>query len=92
MAPSERPLEIAIIGAGLAGVTLALALTRNNPNLHLTIFESRRKFSEISNGVGCKLDVLFTFDFTPPSFSLPLLNTIYPPKLTFFLIFPSLST
>ncbi|CAG8960431.1 hypothetical protein HYFRA_00008150 [Hymenoscyphus fraxineus] len=49
---SERPLEIAIVGAGLAGVTLALGLTRNNPNLNLTVFESRRKFSEISNGVG----------------------------------------
>jgi salicylate hydroxylase len=49
---SPPPLRIAIIGAGIAGVTLAIALSEHNPNLSLTIYESRRKFSEISAGVG----------------------------------------
>lgn len=45
-------MSIAIIGAGIAGVTLAIALSEHNPNLSLTIYESRREFSEISAGVG----------------------------------------
>ncbi|KAG9234645.1 putative salicylate hydroxylase [Amylocarpus encephaloides] len=52
MSPSPPPIQIAIIGAGIAGVTLALALTEKNPALQLTIFESRLRFSEISAGVG----------------------------------------
>ncbi|KAH8744036.1 putative salicylate hydroxylase [Hyaloscypha finlandica] len=51
--PSSPPsLSIAIIGAGIAGVTLAIALSEHNPNLSLTIYESRREFSEVSAGVG----------------------------------------
>ncbi|KAH6672543.1 hypothetical protein B0J14DRAFT_483028 [Halenospora varia] len=46
------PITIAIIGAGIAGITLAIALSEHNPNLQLTIYESRLRFSEISAGVG----------------------------------------
>ncbi|KAF4627490.1 hypothetical protein G7Y89_g10665 [Cudoniella acicularis] len=49
---SQSPISIAIIGAGIAGITLAIALSEHNPNLHLTIYESRLRFSEISAGVG----------------------------------------
>jgi salicylate hydroxylase len=49
---SPPPLSIAIIGAGIAGVTLAIALSEHNPNLSLTIYESRPEFSEVSAGVG----------------------------------------
>lgn len=49
---SSKPISIAIIGAGMAGVTLAIALSELNPNIRLTIFESRLRFSEISAGVG----------------------------------------
>lgn len=49
---STPPLRIAIIGAGIAGITLAIALSEHNPNLALTIYESRPEFSEISAGVG----------------------------------------
>ena len=49
---SPPPLSIAIIGAGIAGVTLAIALSEHNPSLSLTIYESRREFSEVSAGVG----------------------------------------
>lgn len=46
------PLSIAIIGAGIAGITLAIALSERNPFISLTIYESRPSFSEISAGVG----------------------------------------
>lgn len=43
---------VAIIGAGIAGITLAIALSKQNPSLKLTIYESRHEFSQISAGVG----------------------------------------
>jgi salicylate hydroxylase len=46
------PLSIAIIGAGIASITLAIALSEHNPSISLTIFESRPSFNEISAGVG----------------------------------------
>ena len=52
MGSSTPPLSIAIIGAGIAGITLAIALSEHNPSLCLTIYESRPEFSEISAGVG----------------------------------------
>jgi salicylate hydroxylase len=48
----ERPISIAIIGAGIAGVTLAIALSKLNPGLKAAIFESRAIFSEIGAGLG----------------------------------------
>jgi salicylate hydroxylase len=52
MTSPTPPLSIAIIGAGIAGITLAIALSEQNPTLALTIYESRPAFSEISAGVG----------------------------------------
>ncbi|KAH8646570.1 putative salicylate hydroxylase [Tricladium varicosporioides] len=49
------PISIAIIGAGIAGITLAIALSEHNPSLQLTIYESRLRFSEISAGFLAKL-------------------------------------
>ncbi|KAH8807938.1 mannitol 1-phosphate dehydrogenase [Xylogone sp. PMI_703] len=49
---SPDPLKIAVIGAGIAGVVLAIALSEHNPSLSLTIYESRPGFSEISAGIG----------------------------------------
>jgi hypothetical protein len=52
MGSSPLPLSIAIIGAEIAGITLAITLSERNPSLSLTIYESRPEFSEISAGVG----------------------------------------
>lgn len=52
MDSSSPPPSIAIIGAGIAGITLAIALSEHNPSFCLTIYESRPEFSEISAGVG----------------------------------------
>jgi salicylate hydroxylase len=52
MSSAMPPLSIAIIGAGIAGITFAIALSEHNPTLAITIYESRPAFSEISAGVG----------------------------------------
>lgn len=52
MSSFTPPISVAIIGAGIAGMTMAIALSKYNPNLKVTIFESRAAFSEIGAGVG----------------------------------------
>lgn len=45
----ERPFNVAIIGGGLGGISLAIALkTRNIP---FTIYEARGSFTEIGAGI-----------------------------------------
>lgn len=44
--------KIAIIGAGIAGVVLSIALAKQNPALRVTIFEKRPAISELGVGVG----------------------------------------
>jgi salicylate hydroxylase len=52
MEPTKPPpIRMAIIGAGIAGLTLANALKTKNPSINLTIYESRLRFSEISAAV-----------------------------------------
>ncbi|TVY36419.1 6-methylsalicylic acid decarboxylase [Lachnellula occidentalis] len=63
---TDPPLSIAIIGAGIAGVTLAIALSGHNPNIHITIFESRLRFSEISAGVGLGPNAVKAMDLISP--------------------------
>lgn len=54
MSPSASVFspDIAIIGAGIAGVTLSIAISKQNPLLKLTIYEQRPEFSEVGAGVG----------------------------------------
>lgn len=44
--------KIAIIGAGIAGVALSIALARQNPALQVIIYERRSHISEVGVGVG----------------------------------------
>lgn len=67
----NEPISIAIIGAGIAGITLAIALSRHNPNLHVTIYESRPGFSEIGAGVGMLILYISSL--------FPLIHDLYPP-------------
>lgn len=46
------PIRIAIIGAGIGGQTLAIALSKHNPSLQITIYEMRPAFTELGAGVG----------------------------------------
>lgn len=44
--------EIAIIGAGLVGLALSIALERQNPALKITIYEQKPSISELGVGIG----------------------------------------
>ncbi|KAI2617784.1 mannitol 1-phosphate dehydrogenase [Hypoxylon sp. NC1633] len=47
---NPKPFDIAIIGGGISGLTLAIALLQEN--VPVTIYESAHKFGEIGAGVG----------------------------------------
>jgi salicylate hydroxylase len=46
-----KPLHIAIIGGGIGGVVLGIALSKY-PHIRFTIYESRAAFGEIGAGIG----------------------------------------
>ncbi|KAK4161385.1 salicylate hydroxylase [Cladorrhinum sp. PSN259] len=48
--PKDEPLNVAIIGAGIAGITLALGLLRRK--IPFTIYERAPSFREIGAGIG----------------------------------------
>lgn len=48
--PDKSSLDVAIVGGGITGMTLALGLLRRN--LHPTIYERARGFQEIGAGIG----------------------------------------
>jgi salicylate hydroxylase len=47
---TKKPLDIAIVGGGISGLTLAIALSE--ANIPVTIYEGARHFGEIGAGVG----------------------------------------
>lgn len=55
MSPSAydpEALSVAIIGAGIAGVCMSIALATRNPKLHITVYEKRPCITELGVGVG----------------------------------------
>jgi salicylate hydroxylase len=50
--PPSKPFTIAIIGGGISGLTLAIALLSHPVPIPLTIYESAASFGEIGAGVG----------------------------------------
>ena len=50
--PSHDAPNIAIVGGGIAGVTLTIALLKHCPHFHITLYESASAFGEIGAGVG----------------------------------------
>ncbi|KAG9788873.1 hypothetical protein KCU88_g1632, partial [Aureobasidium melanogenum] len=55
------PVEVAIIGAGVGGLTLAVAL-RNNPNLNVNVYERATELKEIGAVVGLAPNGLRTLE------------------------------
>ena len=45
-------LSIAIVGGGIAGLTLTVALLTKCPHIKVTLYESAAAFGEIGAGVG----------------------------------------
>lgn len=60
-ADAQTP-NIAIIGGGIAGVTLAIALLTHAPSLPITLYESASAFGEIGAGVGFEPVMVRTMD------------------------------
>ncbi|KAL5119254.1 hypothetical protein ACEQ8H_002741 [Pleosporales sp. CAS-2024a] len=52
MNSSDKPLSVAIIGGGIAGLTLTIGLLKHAPHIHITLYESAAAFGEIGAGVG----------------------------------------
>lgn len=55
MAPSTilpNRLDVAIVGGGIAGVVLTIALLRHCPQFRVTLYESASAYGEIGAGVG----------------------------------------
>lgn len=48
----KRASSIAIVGGGIAGVVLTIALLKHCPHLQITLYESASAFGEIGAGVG----------------------------------------
>lgn len=63
--PDERP-SIAILGAGIAGLALAIGLLKRN--VPCTIYEAGDAFSAIGAGIGLGPNALAAMDLIDPSF------------------------
>lgn len=51
-ATNPQTVSVAIIGAGIAGVAVSIALAKENPNLQITVYERRPGITELGVGVG----------------------------------------
>ena len=63
---SKDTPNIAIVGGGIAGVTLAIALLTHCPSFHITLYESASKFGEIGAGVGFQPVMVQTMSMIDP--------------------------
>jgi salicylate hydroxylase len=50
-ADNQQPISIAIVGGGIAGLTLTIALLKYCPSITITLYESASAFGEIGAGV-----------------------------------------
>jgi salicylate hydroxylase len=66
MATQYSPPSIAIIGGGIAGLTLTIALLTKCPRLPLTLYESASAFGEIGAGVGFQPVMVRTMGMIDP--------------------------
>ena len=62
----QDPLSVAIIGGGIAGLTLSIALLANCPLLKITLYESAAAFGEIGAGVGFESVMVRTMALIDP--------------------------
>lgn len=66
MAAAQPSLDIAIVGGGIAGVTLTIALLTHCPSFRITLYESASAFGEIGAGVGFQPVMVRTMDLINP--------------------------
>ena len=68
-APQSQPHKfptLAIVGGGIAGLTLAIALLTHCPELSITLYESASAFGEIGAGVGFEPVMVRTMELIDP--------------------------
>ncbi|KAJ3490085.1 hypothetical protein NLI96_g1673 [Meripilus lineatus] len=49
---NPQRLRVAIVGGGIAGLTLAIALSRNAPHLDVVVYEATSTFGAVGAGIG----------------------------------------
>ncbi|KAF2216930.1 hypothetical protein CERZMDRAFT_80936 [Cercospora zeae-maydis SCOH1-5] len=62
---NEMPFHVAIVGGGLCGITLGIALQRHN--ISFTLYESRSSFTEIGAGINFGPSALRCLSLIDPS-------------------------
>jgi salicylate hydroxylase len=62
----DEPLSIAIVGGGIAGLTLTIALLTHAPQLSIILYESAAAFGEIGAGVGFEPVMVRTMERIDP--------------------------
>jgi salicylate hydroxylase len=67
MASIDPPISIAVIGAGIGGLALAIGLIKQN--VHCTIFESAAKFDAVGAGIGLGPNALRAMELMDEKFA-----------------------
>lgn len=62
----QPKLSLAIIGGGIAGITLTVALLKHAPHISITLYESASAFGEIGAGVGFEPVMVQTMERIDP--------------------------
>lgn len=66
MAKETSRLDVAIVGGGISGLSLAIALLKKCPHMHVTVYESASAFGEIGAGVGFEPVMVRTMKLIDP--------------------------
>ena len=87
MAP-EKSLTLAIVGGGIAGLTLTVALLTHCPHMKVSLYESAAAFGEIGAGVGFEPVMVRTMALIDPRIKAAVErciegNTVTDPPLFF---------
>lgn len=62
--PQQKTFNLAIVGGGISGITLAIGLLKRN--IPITVYESAASFGEIGAGVGFEANFVRTMDLIAP--------------------------
>jgi salicylate hydroxylase len=62
----QKPLSLAIVGGGIAGLTLCIALLKQCSSMTITVYESASSFGEIGAGVGFQPVMVRTMSLIDP--------------------------
>jgi salicylate hydroxylase len=65
--PTTKPLDVAIIGGGFAGLALTIGLLPHSQHIKTTVYESAPAFAEIGVGVAFGPNVLRAMGMISPA-------------------------